>query len=70
MHWAPQRGKLLDEDFRDLLAELANLHYSGRISIELSKPRPVVETITRSRHFVEGLLGGEPQGRPLIAASG
>jgi sugar phosphate isomerase/epimerase len=56
LHWPPQTGKLSAADFEDLLLELNDQDYRGRISVELSKPRPVVETINRSREFVEGLL--------------
>lgn len=58
LHWPPQRGKLAAEDFRGLLAELADQNYLGKMSIELSKPRPVVGTITVSRRFVQDLLDG------------
>jgi D-psicose/D-tagatose/L-ribulose 3-epimerase len=56
LHWPPQRGKLTDADFRSLLTELVTQDYRGKVSIELSKPRPVVGTILRSRQFVDGLL--------------
>ncbi len=58
LHWAPQRGKLAAEDFRGLFTELRDQNYRGKMSIELSKPRPVVGTITTSRSFVQDLLDG------------
>ena len=57
LHWPPQRGKPTVTDLRGLLTELAAQDYRGKLSIELSKPRPVIGTIIRSRQFVDGLLG-------------
>lgn len=56
LHWPPQRGKLTTPEFEALFLELREQGYGGRISIELSRPRPVVQTINRSREFVEGLI--------------
>jgi fructoselysine 3-epimerase len=58
LHWPPKTGKLATEDFRGLLVELRDQNYRGEMSIELSKPRPVVGTITASRRFVQDLMDG------------
>ncbi len=56
LHWPPQVGTLSPSDFEGLLLELNDQGYRGGISIELSRPRPVVETVNRSREFVEAVL--------------
>jgi sugar phosphate isomerase/epimerase len=55
IHWPPQVGKLTPDDFRDFLVELRNQDYRGNLSIELAKPRPIVDTMIRSRQFLEKL---------------
>ena len=56
LHWAPQTGKLRTSDFVEFMAELKNQGYSGRVSLEISKPEPVRETLVGSRRFVEQVL--------------
>lgn len=56
LHWPPQRGVLVRDDFRGLLLALSRGRYTGWMSIELSRPRPVVKTMTESRSFVEDIL--------------
>lgn len=58
LHWPPQRGILGPGDFSELLAGLERQSYRGKVSVELTKPRPVVGVIMNSRKFVERLMGG------------
>jgi sugar phosphate isomerase/epimerase len=59
LHWAPQKGKLTKADFRKFLLELRRQRYGGEISIELSRPVPLLETLIQSRGFVRDLLDDE-----------
>lgn len=56
LHWPPQKGKLTRRDFETLFIELRNHEYHGKVSIELSKPRPVVSTVSDSRLFVQKIM--------------
>lgn len=56
LHWPPQKGKLSEEEFADFLSALKAQRYSGRVSLEISKPQPPAETLVRSRLFVENIL--------------
>lgn len=58
LHWPPQKGKLQASDFAGFMAELKNQRYAGRISLEISKPEPVIDTLVSSRLYVERMIGG------------
>jgi sugar phosphate isomerase/epimerase len=60
LHWPPQKGKLSRAEFAEFLTQLADQGYSGVISLEVSRPEPVTETLSESRSFLERIMSEIP----------
>jgi len=56
LHWPPQKGRLMPGDFEEVLRTLRERGYRGNMSVELSRPRPVVRRVLESRAFVDDII--------------